>query len=63
MLGFFAGGVGAALDFAEDVGELGGVEDLAAELALDKLDVFLAGDDADLGMFARCRHRGARMVW
>ena len=44
--------------FAEDVGELGRVEDLAAHLALDKLDVLLAGDDADLWMFARCRHRG-----
>ncbi len=47
--------------FVQDVGELGGVEDLAAELTLNKLDVLLAGDDADLGMFARCGHREA--VW
>jgi hypothetical protein len=44
--------------FVEDVDELGGVEDLAADLALDELDVLLAGDDANLGMFAQCRHRG-----
>jgi hypothetical protein len=55
--GFEGVGCGVVL-FAEDVGELGRVEDLAAELALDKLDVLLAGDDADLGMFARCRHMG-----
>ena len=60
-LRFFALGferVGGGVVFVEDVRELGGVEDLAAELALDELDVLLAGDDADLGMFARCRHRG-----
>jgi hypothetical protein len=44
--------------FGEDVGELGGVEDLAAKLTLDELDVLLAGDDSNLGMFARSRHRG-----
>jgi len=47
--------------FVEDVGELGGVEYLPAELALNELDVFLAGDDANLGMFARSRHRGERV--
>jgi hypothetical protein len=50
--------IGRGIFFAEDVGELRRVEDLAAELALNELDVLLAGDDADLGMFARCRHRG-----
>ena len=53
---FFASGFHGVF-FIEDVGELGGVEYLAADLALDELDVLLAGDDANLGMFARCRHR------
>jgi hypothetical protein len=46
------------LVFVEDVGELGRIEDLAAELAHNELSVFLAGDDANLRMFARCRHKG-----
>jgi hypothetical protein len=50
-------GVGGWFVLVEDVRELGGVEDLAADLTLYKLDVLLAGDDANLGMFARSRHR------
>lgn len=38
------------------VGELGGVEDFAAELTFDELGVFLAGNDADLGVFAEGGH-------
>jgi hypothetical protein len=55
-LRFFTGGFHRVV-FIEDVSELGGVKYLAADLALDELDVLLAGDDANLGMFARCRHR------
>jgi hypothetical protein len=36
----------------QNVRELRRVKYLAAQLALDKLDVFLASDDADLRMFA-----------
>ena len=43
---------------AQNVRELGRVEHLAAHLALDKFNVLLTGDDADLGMFARCGHMG-----
>ncbi len=43
-------------NFVEDVGELSGIEDLAAELADNELGVLLAGDDANLRMFARCWH-------
>jgi hypothetical protein len=44
--------------FIQDIGKLSRIEDFAANLTLDKLDVLLAGDDADLGMFARFRHKG-----
>jgi hypothetical protein len=47
--------------FIQDVGELGRIEYLAAELALDKLDVLLAGDDANLGMFAQYGHKGGSL--
>jgi hypothetical protein len=42
--------------FIQDVSELRGVEDFSAELALDKLYVFLTGHDTNLGMFAGGRH-------
>jgi len=42
--------------FVQDVGELRGIEDLATELTLHELGVFLSGDDTDLGMFAGGRH-------
>ena len=47
-----------AVFFAQYVGELRGVKNLATKLALDKLNVLLAGDDAYLRMFARGRHKG-----
>jgi hypothetical protein len=40
------------IDLIEDVGELRRVEDLAAQLAHNKFSVLLAGDNADLRMFA-----------
>jgi hypothetical protein len=43
--------------FVEDIRELRGVEHFPAELALDKLYVFLTGHDTNLGMFAGGRHR------
>jgi hypothetical protein len=46
------------VDFVKDVGELGRVKHLAAKLAHNELSVLLAGDDANLRMFARCRHKG-----
>ena len=49
--------------FAQNVRELRRVEHLAACLAFHKLDVVLAGDDANLWMFARCRHRGSVCAW
>ncbi len=55
------GGFDDFVGFAEDVGELGRIEDLAAELADDELGVLLAGDDANLWMFARCRHKGEKV--
>jgi hypothetical protein len=42
----------------QDVHKLSRIEDLAANLALNKLNVILASDDADLGMFARFGHKG-----
>jgi hypothetical protein len=58
---FVAVGSRGLFVFVEDVGELSRIEDLAAELAHNKLGVLLAGDDADLGMFARCRHKGKKL--
>jgi hypothetical protein len=40
------------IDFVEDIGELCRIEHFAAELALNKLSVLLAGEDANLRMFA-----------
>jgi hypothetical protein len=48
--------VGGDLFFDGDVVVLDGVEDLAAVLALDELDVVLAGDNFDNGVFARRSH-------
>lgn len=48
---FVVGGVADAF-FLEHVVELGGVEDLAADLAFDELGFLIAGDDADLWMLA-----------
>ena len=50
------------VDFVEDVGELSGIEDLATELADNELGVLLAGDEADLRMFARCWHT-VKKLW
>jgi hypothetical protein len=47
--------------FVEDIRELRGVEHFPAELALDKLYVFLTGHDTNLGMFAGGRHIGKRL--
>ncbi len=55
------GGFDDFVGFAEDVGELGRIEDLAAELTHNVLGVLLAGDDPDLRMFARCRHKGEKL--
>ena len=41
-----------------DVAKLCGIKDFSAGLALNKLSVFLAGDNFDDGMFARGCHRG-----
>jgi type II secretory pathway component PulK len=41
------------LVFVQNIFELRRVKYFAARLAFYKLDVLLAGDDADLGMFAR----------
>jgi hypothetical protein len=38
--------------FIQDIHELRRIEHLATHLALHKLDVLLAGDDANLRMFA-----------
>jgi hypothetical protein len=39
-----------------DIGELGGVKDFAAVLALDEFGVFVSGDDLYDGMFANGGH-------
>jgi hypothetical protein len=57
---FVAVGSRGLFVFVQDVGELGRIEDLAAELAHNELGVLLAGDDANLGMFARCGHKGEK---
>ena len=44
--------------FIQNVGELSRIEDFATHLALNKLDIFLAGDDAYLWMFAHEWTRG-----
>ena len=49
LLGFF-GGLGFGFDL--HVAELFGVEDVAAEIALDELGVFIARNDAHTGVFA-----------
>jgi len=52
-----------AVFFVENVVEFRGIEHLSAELTLDKLYVFLAGNDANLGMFAGGRHMGKDCCW
>ena len=44
------------------VAEFGGVEDLAAGLALDKLGVLVSGDDLNDGVFALGGHRWGDLV-
>jgi hypothetical protein len=62
----FAVGFGEGLFlFYGDVAKFCGIKDFAARLALNKLCVFLSGDDLDDGMFALGCHWGgiSRMVW
>jgi hypothetical protein len=62
----FAGGFGEGLFlFYGNVAKLRRVKDFSAILALNKLCVFLSGDDLDDGMFALGCHWGRhlRMVW
>jgi hypothetical protein len=49
-LGFLA--VPGRVFLVQNVHEFSRIEDLSAHLALHKLDVLLAGDDANLRMFA-----------
>jgi hypothetical protein len=44
--------------FVQNIREFRGVKNLSAELAFDKLYVFLTGHDTYLRMFAGGRHRG-----
>ena len=44
--------------FGQNICEFRRVENLTAELALNKLDVLFASDDADIRMFTGCRHMG-----
>ncbi len=46
------GPIRRAILFVQNVDELSRVKYLAARLALNKLDVFFAGNDADLWVFA-----------
>ena len=55
----FAGGFGERLFlFYSDVTKLGRIKDFPAFLTLNKLCVFLSGDDLDDGMFALGCHWG-----
>jgi len=57
------GFVFGAVIFVKDIVEFGGIKHLSAELTLNKLYVFLAGDDANLGMFAGGRHMEQDCCW
>jgi hypothetical protein len=50
--------IAARFVFIQNIDEFSRIEHLATRLAFNKLDVLLASDDADLRMFARCRHMG-----
>ena len=50
-----------SIRFRKNIREFRRVEHLAAELALNKLDVFLAGDDANIRVFTSGRHIGEEM--
>jgi hypothetical protein len=60
-----AGGLGVVLIVVQglflfdcDVTKLCGIKDFSAGLTLNKLDIFLSGDDFDDGVFARGGHVG-----
>ena len=48
--------------FIQNVCKLSGIKDFAAGLTLDELNVFLASDNTNLGVFAHGRH-GKALAW